>query len=628
MIKRLYSLRTTLTAALALMLTISIAITVLLVINAARDAYLARSITDIEFMTDQLVAMLDPIAAKSTSETEFANQSGALMRTVGEQYFASQGMTGYAGGLTKAGSVLWHPKLAPGSSLNGSDQGKALVDLLKAQNFKGTVFYNWLNAGEKSPRAKFAVVRPLPSKPEWNVMITAYTDDDLLLPFKALQVRSIWIGIVAVAVGIIVSVLLAASLTRFIFRLSGVLDRITAGDLRTDHADLLGLMKRKDELGDMARNLSAMVTSLRSIVQEVASGTVALMRASAELTSASEAVSSGAGNAAQGAGQVARGTSEQAQHADEVSRTMLQFHDTIGQIATGAADSAAEVQRASQLLTEVVHDMEAMADKAEALSNAASESARAAQRGAGVVGGTTEGMNRIRQSVGEAAQELAGLSALSSQITDITESISGIADQTSLLALNAAIEAARAGEHGRGFAVVAEEVRKLADRSAVSARSISDLITRVQQQTAKAVGTMQTGTAEVDQGSKLVSDAGVALAEIITLAQNSAQEMAGITTLTERVMERSRSVVEAFNSVAAVTEENTAATEEMSAGTEQVASAVERIAGLVQQSAAATQEVSSSVDAVTASASNVARSARALEAIARGLERQVAQFRL
>ncbi len=432
------------------------------------------------------------------------------------------------------------------------------------------------------------------------------------------------VAVLAAGIGLGIAVLMGRAISRPVNAVASTAQRLADGDLTVD---LLRVSSR-DEVGDMATSINQMVENLRQLIQGVSANTESVMSASEELSAAAEQTAQAAQQAAQGVGQVAAGASEQAHSANEVQSTMDQLQQTIQQIASGAGQSASEVQRASQLLTQMAGALQSVASNVAGVAEGSERAARTAKGGAEVVGETVAGMERIRRVVGETADRIRQLEALSAQIGDITETISGIADQTNLLALNAAIEAARAGEHGRGFAVVAEEVRKLAERSSASAKEINGLISNIQGRTAEAVRTMELGTAEVENGGKLATDAGRSLEEILATVEGTAQDVKGIAQAIVQVQSDAQNVVRAFEGMAAVTEENTAATEEMAAGATQVTNAVDRITGVAQDNAAATEEVSSSVEEVTASSEEVASSAQSLAKIAQDLQQQVARFQV
>jgi methyl-accepting chemotaxis protein len=156
---------------------------------------------------------------------------------------------------------------------------------------------------------------------------------------------------------------------------------------------------------------------------------------------------------------------------------------------TQAAVSNLEQQSASMsLIGQKVADT---AQRAEMASSFATENAHVAENGGKVFDEVTATMREIQAS--------------SARINDIIGVIDGIAFQTNILALNAAVEAARAGESGRGFAVVASEVRSLAGRSATAAREIKALI-------ASSVN-------KVDNGTRVVEQAGLAMKEVVTNAR-------------------------------------------------------------------------------------------------------------
>ncbi|MBF0547776.1 MAG: cyclic nucleotide-binding domain-containing protein [Candidatus Riflebacteria bacterium] len=75
------------------------------------------------------------------------------------------------------------------------------------------------------------------------------------------------------------------------------------------------------------------------------------------------------------------------------------------------------------------------------------------------------------------------LEASANQMQEVIRVITKIARKSNLLSLNASIEAARVGEAGLAFMVVANEMKKLAEDSALEAQKIDKLLETLQTKT-------------------------------------------------------------------------------------------------------------------------------------------------
>ena len=206
-------------------------------------------------------------------------------------------------------------------------------------------------------------------------------------------------------------------------------------------------------------------------------------------------------------------------------------------------------------------------------------------------------MAEIAASVTESAETIEKLAERSSEIGQISDTIAGIAAQTNLLALNAAIEAARAGEAGRGFAVVAEEVRKLAEGSNEAAQQIVSLIAAIQKDTEQAAKRMKRGTDEVENGRRVVANAGDAFERIagsVTDLTEGSQKILREAKESSAKADALVNVMEGINrnsqEVASETESVSAATEEQSASMDEVATASDKLANLAQELTASTNK--------------------------------------
>jgi len=294
--------------------------------------------------------------------------------------------------------------------------------------------------------------------------------------------RTIYILMIFVAVGLVISVALSLILAHFavkpMFALEQAMVALSQGDLRVK-LDQAG----RDEVGIIIKAMNSTVSDLHSIITKVHGGI-------ATLSGQAESV---------------------AQSADDIHGVSTSLHGSVKGIKE-------EAEIVMSTTNGAVAELEGAAIKAQ-------ESADSSDNMAHKINDAAVSFERFQEHMEQSAEVTRELSGTAETITAITKTIRDISSQTNLLALNAAIEAARAGEQGRGFAVVADEVRQLASRTEAATSDISSLVDNISSSVGNAVHLLEDSVnesrenigrlKEVSEETSLSRDQAVHLREVM-----------------------------------------------------------------------------------------------------------------
>jgi len=239
---------------------------------------------------------------------------------------------------------------------------------------------------------------------------------------------------------------------------------------------------------------------------------------------------------------------------DNLQEIVFSIKNATDAINTAAKEIASGNQDLSSRTEEQASSLEETASSMEQLTSTVKQNADNARQANELAGNAQQVAVKGGEVVGQVVQTMSAIHQASNKIADIIGVIDGIAFQTNILALNAAVEAARAGEQGRGFAVVASEVRNLAQRSAAAAKEIKGLISD--------------SVEKVENGNKLVDQAGRTMEEVVASIRRVAKIMADISDASREQSSGIEQVGLAVIQMDEVTQQNAALVEQAAAAAE------------------------------------------------------------
>ncbi|MFW6035306.1 MAG: methyl-accepting chemotaxis protein [Halothermotrichaceae bacterium] len=382
----------------------------------------------------------------------------------------------------------------------------------------------------------------------WSIAVSA-NSGDVLAPLSVIKVRSWWIGVAAVFIGIIIAVLIALYISKPVVRISEITETVAAGRLDQQIKINDFRASKDDELGVLILSIDKMLTNVRQTVKNIYTISEQLAASSQQLSAAG----------------------------DQIGETAEEVGSSIQNVATGAEEQSASVETVSENIKKMIKRIQTMSMDFRQIIDASNNVIKNVNKGNDSVEYTIEQINKVKEDTTKTSKAIQNLGVISEEIGSIVDLINGISDQTNLLALNAAIEAARAGEAGRGFSVVAEEIRDLAEESSQATAEIDKLIKKIETGVKEAVKSLDVRVNNVNNSVQAVYDTEKVFEKIEVVSNKLRETINKSADKAKTTADSSKKIEEETDSIAAVSEEFAANSEEVAAASEEQLAATEEI---------------------------------------------------
>ncbi|MFT5872317.1 MAG: methyl-accepting chemotaxis protein [Clostridium sp.] len=394
---------------------------------------------------------------------------------------------------------------------------------------------------------KYFAITDIPSA-KWKIGF-AIPVSEFRKPLKLLIFSFGIVILISVIVSFGLAYLTGKKLSDPILDISEIVKKTTKLDLTYDEKNER-LLKRKDEIGIMAKSVAELRNSLRKISSAIKESSGEVIEASNNLSEAT----------------------------NETTQTINEISQTVDNLAEGASQQARNAMVATEKLISFALEIDNSVHSTNLVKEYWNKTDEINSKGIKSMELLTHKFKQNDEAIGELETNINLLSNKSGFIGEIINTIQAIAKQTNLLALNAAIEAARAGESGKGFAVVADEVRKLAEQTANSTNEISSLVEEIQNEIRGTKTNMDNAASINVEANKAMEGAENAFNYIKSSIEDTVIQIDELSNNIKTVNENKNTVLEAVHDISAVSEEAAGATQQVSASVQEQVMEMENVA--------------------------------------------------